>query len=35
MGFQNQILKDSWMIMHMPIGMLSKLSMVLKTLLLG
>jgi hypothetical protein len=35
MGFQNWISKDSWLIVHKPIKMLSKLFMVLKSLLLG
>jgi hypothetical protein len=34
MSFQNQILRDSWLIVHKPIGMLLKLFMVLGTLLL-
>jgi hypothetical protein len=35
MGFHNLILSDSWLIMHKPIGTLSKLFMVLGTPLLG
>jgi hypothetical protein len=33
MGFQNQISRDSWLIAHKPIRMVSKLFMVMRTLL--
>jgi hypothetical protein len=35
MGLQNQNLRDSWLITHVPIGTLPKLFMVLGTLLSG